>query len=76
MIDFGKIVHSKQTVPFVSFLIGLGLTVLFFHKPYARKKYLSVPVSKIEGRVVKHGDKCYIYQSQDVKCFEEKKSSY
>jgi hypothetical protein len=71
MIDFGKIVHSKQTVPFLSFLIGLGLSVLFFHKPYTSKKYLSIPVSKIEGKVVKHDDKCYTYRSKDVKCEEE-----
>lgn len=71
MIDFGKIVHSKQTIPFISFIIGMGMTVLLFHKPYVHKKYLEIPVSKIEGKVVKHDDKCYIYRSQDVKCVEE-----
>lgn len=62
-------------MPFMSFLIGLGLVVLVFHKPYSSKKYLSIPVSKIEGQVIKHGDKCYTYKSQDANC-SEVKSSY
>ncbi len=73
MIDFAKVLHDKKASSFLSFLIGLGVTVLFFHKPFVSKKFLSLPVSRIEGKVVKHGDKCYIYKSEDVKCFEDKK---
>ncbi len=73
MVDFSKIIDGKQTMPFISFLIGIGVTVLLFHKPFTSKKYLGLPIAKIEGKVVKHGDKCYTYKSEDVKCVEDKK---
>ncbi len=73
MIEFSKLLHDKKSVSFLSFLIGMGLVVLFFHKPYDSTKFLSLPVSAIEQKVIKHGDKCYIYTSEDVKCLHEKK---
>ena len=72
MIEFSKLLHDEKAVAFLSFLIGMGVVVLFFHKPYSSKKYLSLPISEIERKVVKHGDKCYLYTSEDVKCFHEK----
>lgn len=72
MIDFGKLLHDKKSVSFLSFLIGMGITVLMFHKPFVSSRFLSLPIATIENKVVKHGDKCYIYKSQDVKCSHEK----
>lgn len=72
MIEFSKLLHDKKSVSFLSFLIGMGLVVLFFHKPYVSKKFLSLPVSEVERKIIKHGDKCYIYISEDVKCLHEK----
>ena len=72
MIDFGKLLHDKKGVSFLSFLIGMGLAVLFFHKPFVSSRFLSLPIATIENKVVKHGDKCYRYKSEDVKCFHEK----
>jgi hypothetical protein len=68
MIDFAKLLHDKKGVSFLSFLIGMGIVILFFHKPYDSKRFLSIPVSEIERRVVKHGDKCYTYVAEDCLC--------
>ncbi len=68
MIQLVDIIHNSRTSAFLSFLIGFGLMVLLFHKPFQVKQGLSLPVSKIEGRVVRHGDKCYSYQAKDSLC--------
>ena len=68
MVDISKIFRDKSSSAFFSFIIGLGIAVLLFHKPYGRSQYLSVPLSQIEGKPIKNGDKCYQYTSEDVKC--------
>lgn len=68
MIEFSKLLHDKKSIAFLSFLIGLGVTVLFFHKPYGSHQFLSIPVASVEGKIVRHGDKCYSYVSQDCLC--------
>jgi hypothetical protein len=72
MIDISKIIHNKNAVNFFSFIIGLGLMVLLFHKPFRYKQFLSIPVADIEGKVVKVDGKCYAYKSEDAKCFDNK----
>jgi hypothetical protein len=68
MIDIAKIVHDKKAAAFFSFIIGLGIAVLLFHKPFGHQQALSMPVADIEGKPVKVGGKCYSYTSEDVKC--------
>ena len=68
MINITKILHDKKSVGFFSFIIGMGLTVLLFHKPFGSSSYLSLPVSEIEGKPIKVDGKCYAYKSEDVKC--------
>lgn len=68
MIEFSRLLHDKKSVAFLSFLIGLGVVVLMFHKPYVSGQYLNIPISAIEGKVVRHGEKCYTYVSEDCLC--------
>ena len=67
-MGMSKIIHDKRAMIFFSFIIGLGVSVLLFHKPFGYKKYLSLPVSEIEGKTVKVDGKCYSYKSEDSKC--------
>lgn len=68
MIDFSKLLHDKKGSAFLSFLIGMGIVVLFFHKPYISGQYLNIPVAEIERKIVRHGDKCYTYMAEDCLC--------
>jgi hypothetical protein len=68
MIDVSKILHDKKAAAFFSFIIGLGVAVLLFHKPFGSQQSLSIPVADIEGKTVKVNEKCYSYTSEDVKC--------
>jgi hypothetical protein len=67
-MQLAKIVHDRQTSAFLSFLIGLGVAVLMFHKPFQYKQRLSLPVHQIEGKHIRHGDKCYSYHTEDTLC--------
>jgi hypothetical protein len=54
--------------PFFSFIIGLGLAVLVYHRQYDVIKTLAVPVKEAMDRVVKADGKCYRYRVEDAEC--------
>jgi len=68
MIEISKLLHDKKSISFLSFLIGLGLVILMFHKPYITAQYLTLPVSSVEGKIIRHGEKCYTYMAEDCLC--------
>uniref|UniRef100_A0A6C0JQD6 Uncharacterized protein n=1 Tax=viral metagenome TaxID=1070528 RepID=A0A6C0JQD6_9ZZZZ len=59
---------SKETLPLLSFIVGLGIAILLFHKPFQSKSTLSLPVHEIEGKVVKIDGKCFEYHAEDTQC--------
>ena len=62
------IFRNQKAVPFLSFLIGMGVTIMLFHRPIPVRKALSVPAGEIEGRVVRSGNKCIKYVAEDAEC--------
>ena len=63
-----RIFQEKRSIPFFSFLIGLGLAVLLFHKPFQTNPTLAMPVAEVEKQVVKQDGKCYKYVAEDSQC--------
>jgi len=63
-----EILRKKESAIFLSFLIGFGLAVLMFHRPFFSKRTLSLSLDKIHGAIVKHGSKCYKYFAEDTEC--------
>lgn len=59
---------SKETLPLLSFIVGLGVAVLLFHKPFQTKPTLALPVNLVEGQVVEIQGKCYKYHAEDAQC--------
>jgi len=59
---------SKETLPLLSFIVGLGVAVLLFHKPFQNKAVLALPVHEIEGKSIKVDNKCYKYHAEDAQC--------
>lgn len=68
MIQISKVLNKPQSGMFFSFIVGLGVIVLLFHRPIRKRLQLSMPVSEIEGRVVKVDGKCFRYHAEDVPC--------
>jgi hypothetical protein len=59
---------SKETLPLLSFIVGLGVSILLFHKPFQSKAVLALPVHEVEGKTIKSSKKCYQYHAEDAQC--------
>lgn len=59
---------SRETLPLLSFIVGLGVAILLFHKPFQNRATLALPVDKIEGTTVEINKKCYQYHAEDAQC--------
>jgi hypothetical protein len=54
--------------PFFSFIVGLGISALLFHRNIANMKALAMPVRDITDTVVKSDGKCWRYRVEDATC--------
>lgn len=68
IIQITKIIRNTNSSKLLSFLVGMGIIVLLFHKPLELQKTLALSVADIEGRVVSNGNKCYSYVAEDCAC--------
>ena len=68
MLHISKVLHNETSVNFFSFIVGMGLVVMLFHKPIPSKQTLSLPVSTVENKMIKQGNKCYKYIAEDSVC--------
>jgi endoglucanase Acf2 len=68
MIQIQKLLHNERSLSFFSFLIGMGLVIMMFHKPLRSKITLAVPIEEIHGKMVTHNGKCYTYRAEDRAC--------
>ena len=59
---------SRETLPLLSFIVGLGVAILLFHKPFQNRATLALPVDKVEGTTVEINKKCYQYHAGDAQC--------
>jgi hypothetical protein len=53
---------------FFSFLIGLGISVLLFHRNYSSIKTPALPLRDMVDKIVKSDGKCYRYRVEDASC--------
>jgi hypothetical protein len=61
-----KAIH--KAAPFFSFIIGLGISVLLFHRNFLVMKTPALPLNDILDRTVKVDGKCYKYRVEDATC--------
>lgn len=53
---------------FFSFVIGLGISILLFHRNYASIRTPALPLKDVVDKVVKVDGKCYKYRVEDSNC--------
>lgn len=58
----------ERASPFFSFIIGLGLAVILFHRQYDTIRTLGIPLNDATEKVVKVDGKCYRYRVEDANC--------
>ena len=63
-----QIFRNEKAAPLLSFIIGLGVIVMLFHRPILVIPTLSMPVSEIVNKPVRQGDKCFRYHAEDSQC--------
>jgi hypothetical protein len=68
MIQILKILHNERSLTFLSFLIGLGVTIMMFHKPILQRKTLALSVQEVVDKIVSVDSKCYKYTAEDATC--------
>jgi hypothetical protein len=54
--------------PFFSFIVGLGLSVLLFHRNFTSIRTLALPLKDATEKVVKSDGKCWRYRVEDASC--------
>jgi hypothetical protein len=54
--------------PFFSFIIGLGIAVVLFHRQYSTVRTLGVPLKDTLDKIVRSDGKCYRYRVEDANC--------
>jgi len=54
--------------PFFSFLIGLGIAAILFHRKYDSIRTLAIPLKEATETVVKSDGKCWRYRVEDANC--------
>ena len=63
-----NILHNPRSEFFFSFLVGIGLSVMLFHRPIRWQKMLAMSPQDIEGQVVKADGRCVTYRVEDTAC--------
>ena len=58
----------RRASGFFSFVIGLGISVLLFHRDYVSIKIPALPLQDMVGKIVKVDGKCYKYRVEDATC--------
>jgi hypothetical protein len=66
MIDITRAIERAS--PFFSFVIGLGISVLLFHRNYESQRVLGIPLDDVNTKTVKVDGKCYKYRVEDATC--------
>jgi hypothetical protein len=58
----------QKGAPFFSFIIGLGISAILFHRNYVTVQTLAIPLKDAVDKVVKVDGKCYRYRVEDSNC--------
>ena len=58
----------NRASPFFSFIIGLGIATILFHRKYESIRTLALPLKETVDKVVKVDGKCYRYRVEDSSC--------
>jgi len=63
-----SVFRNERSAPLLSFIIGVGVAIMLFHRPIVKRLMLSMPLGDVEGSVVRAGDKCFKYHAEDSAC--------
>jgi len=63
-----EIVRKPEARMFFSFVVGVGIAVLMFHRPQQEVDMSALPVSEVKMMINRIDGKCYKYRIEDASC--------
>jgi hypothetical protein len=67
-MNLAQILKKPEANYFFSFVVGLGLAVLMFHRPQTEVEVSAIPPSEIRDMVTRVDGKCYRFRVEDASC--------
>ena len=68
LVKIVQVFKNPKSIPFFSFLLGIGTIIMLFHRPFDERNTLAMPVGEVVNQVVKIDGKCFKYVAEDVQC--------
>lgn len=62
------VIKSPQAHLVFSFIVGLGLAVLLFHRPQRTKNISAVSPAELKDALTRVDGKCYRFKIEDASC--------
>lgn len=74
-MNFKRLLNSEMGKNMISILLGIGLATLFQRVCTDKNCIIfnGPVISEFEGKIYKHGEKCYKYKVQSDKCDSTKR---
>lgn len=67
-MNVANIIKKPEANFFFSFVVGLGLAVLMFHRPQSEIEVSAIPPSELKDMVTRVDGTCYRYRIEDASC--------
>jgi len=67
-MEISKVLKKPEANYLFSFVIGLGIAVLMFHRPQTEIDVCAVPLEDLKKMVTRVDGKCYRYRVEDASC--------
>lgn len=68
MIQVADILRNPDSKYFFSFVIGMGVAVLLFHRRQTIWNVPAIPLQEMTERVTRLDGKCYRFKMEDASC--------
>lgn len=68
MIQVAELLRNPDSRYFFSFLIGMGIAILLFHRPQKTVNVPAMPLAEMTERVIRMDGKCYRFRMEDASC--------
>jgi hypothetical protein len=67
-MNVAAVLKKPEANFFFSFVVGLGLAVLMFHRPQTEVEVSAIPPAKLKEMVSRVDGKCYRFRVEDASC--------
>ena len=67
-MEISKVLKKPEANYFFSFVIGIGIAVLMFHRPQKEIDVCALPMDELKKMVTRVDGKCYRYKVEDASC--------